>query len=142
MPVWDSEAKIAAGNNNAGSLALVTGLTTSPAIPFQEPQTVDKNWRGVRRVGTLGHSRFAGTKRCQWMFSLLWLVQRNYLIATFESLNNGEVTIRHTFDGLTWANYDAVIQVDEIGNYQHVAETQYGFALPNFVLSFSRLEAL
>lgn len=142
MPEWTSEAKIAAANNNAGSLALVTSLTTTPAVPFMEPLTVPGNFRGVRRVGTLGHSKFAGYKRAEWVFSLLWLVQRNYLISTYESQNNGEVTIRHTFDGLTWANYNAVIQVDEIGNYQPQTETQYGFYLPDFKVRFIRLEAI
>lgn len=142
MPEWTSEAKIAAAYNNAGALALVTSLTTSPVIPFQEPQTVDRNWRGVRRVGTLGHSKFGGFKRCEWLFSMLWNVQRLHLISTYESMNNGEVTIRTTFDGVSWANYNAIIQVDELGNYKHVAETQYGLAIPDFVLKFARLEAL
>lgn len=144
MPEWVSDAKIAAANNNAVGLVLVTALTTSPVIPFGEPKTIAHNWRGAKRVSAgTGQIRRAGFKRCEWHFPMLWVTQYTFLIATYESANSGQVTIRTTFNGIAWANYNAVIDCGDLGDYgETIAETQYGFYVPNYILRFSRLEAV
>lgn len=144
MATWDSEAKIAAAYNNAAGLTLVTALVTSPVIPFQEPKTVPYTWRGVRRVSAgTGQIRRAGFKRLEWRFDILWVVQYMHLVSTFEATNSGQVTIRTTFNNITWANYNAVIDCGDLGDYgQVLAETQYGLAIPQYVLRFSRVEGI
>lgn len=138
MPEWTSEAKIAAGYNNAGSLALVTSLATTPAIPFLEVQTLKGNRRGVPRVATSGVPRRSGSKSTQWVSSLLWVVQFTYLVANYE----GKVTIRTTLNNVTWANYNAILDCRDMADYEVVPETGYGQALDNFIWYFTRLEAI
>lgn len=144
MAVWTSEAKIAAANNNAAGLALVTALVTSPAIPFAEPRVVPYTWSGTKRVSAgTGRIRRAGFKRLEWHFDILWVVQFKHLYDTYASLNDGQVTIRTVFNNVTWANYNAVLDIGDIGDYgEIIPEGKYGMAIPNFVAYFSRVEAI
>lgn len=144
MATWTPETKIAAGNNNAAGLALVTALVTSPAIPFVEPRVVAHTWSGAKRVSAgTGQIRRAGFKRLEWHFDFLWIVQFKHLYDTYQSLNSGQVTIRTVFNNVTWANYNAVLDIGDIGDYgETMFEGKYGMGIPRFIAYFSRVEAI
>lgn len=137
MPEITTNTQIAAGNNNAAGLALVTSLSAS-GIPFLEPQSVNKSSYGSLRVKANGAPDYSGYKSLQWVSGVLWLPQFAYLRANYE----GPVTIKAPFEGVTWANYNCVLTLGSIEDYELVNETQYGWAIVNFVWRFSRVVAL
>lgn len=131
---------IAAGNNNAAGLTLVTALSVPAAIPFLEVTSIGNWQRGLAKVpaGT-SVRKFTGFQSVEWISSLLWLQQWEYLKDTFE----GQVTIRTlTDDDDTYANYNAVFYCGQLTDYEKVRVGQYGKAILNFRWIFSRLEAL
>lgn len=137
MPELTTDTQIAVGNNNAAGLALVTSLSAS-GIPFLEPQSISKQSRGELRIKANGAPDYSGYKRIEWVSGLLWLPQWAYLRANYEGL----VTIKTPFEGTTWSTFNAVLTLGNIEDYELVNETQYGWAIRNFVWRFSRVEAI
>lgn len=137
MPLLTIDTQIAQGNDNAAGLTLVTSLSAS-SISFLEPLTIFKPSRGQVRIKADGTSGYAGYRSLQWKSGLLWLAQFEYLRANYE----GPVTIKSTFEGVTWANYNAVLTLGNIEEYELVNETQYGWAIVDFIWRFTRVEAL
>ena len=137
MPELTVETKIAAGNNNAAGLALVSSLSAS-GIPFLEPLSISKQSRGELRVKANGVPDYSGFKSLQWTSGLLWLPQWAYLRANFE----GPVTIRCPFEGTTWSNFNGVLTLGNLEDYELVNETQYGWAIKDFRWAFTRVSPL
>lgn len=139
MPIVTFEAKIASGYDNVAGLTLITSLSAS-SIPFMEcNELVDVAYtRGQAKVSTTGRVRYAGYPSKTWVSSLLWLPQWDYLRSTYE----GEVTIRTRLNGNTYANYNAILTLDEWGQGGTVAEAKYGNAMNNFRWLFTRVRAI
>lgn len=137
MPLLTVETSIAAGNNNAGSLALVTSLTAS-SIPFLEPLSIGRVKNGELRVKANAAPNYSGYRTIEWVSGLLWLPQFAYLRANYE----GPVTIKSPFEGVTWANYNAILTLGNIADYDVVNETEYGWAIKDFVWRFTKVQAL
>ena len=139
-----TDYKLAAGHNNAAGLTLVTAITdgTNRLI---EPQVYGNLTRGVRRVRANGATSFAGFPSIEWRFGYLTVGQWNYLYSTYENgaATKGLVTVRLAIYGTTFANYNAVISLQdpiemEFANLLDPATAVY----LNPVVTFSRLEAL
>lgn len=128
------EAKIAAGHDNVGSLALVTSLSAG-GIPFIEVSTPAGYFRGQKRVKANGTTGFAGYNGKRWTSGLLWLPQWELLASTYQ----GPVTIRTWLGGVTYANYNALLDFDEQDQFQVRNTTKYGHALVDFVWKFTDL---
>lgn len=137
MPLLTVETSIAAGHDNAAGLALVTSLSAS-SIPFLDLQSIGRVTRGNLRVMANGAPDYDGFKSIEWVVGLLWLPQFAYLRANYE----GPVTIRSPFEGVTWANYNAILTIGNISDYEAVNEVQYGWAIKDFVYRFTKVQAI
>lgn len=105
MAFLTNNNQIAAGNDNAGGLALVTTLTDGNGIYFQEPlRWLDKQSRGLRVTRTNSTVARQGKQRLQW-YSPVLLAQYEYLVDNYEGL----VTIKTSFYSETFANYNATL---------------------------------
>lgn len=133
------EGKIAVGNDNAAGLTLITSLTAS-SIPFV--QTMELNTRsyvrGEPRTSTSGLNRHAGYPSKEWLSSVLWLAQWEYLVTTYE----GAVTFRTRLTGASYANYNAVLRVGDWGENGVIMESKYGSAMIDFKWMFTRVRAI
>lgn len=134
MPEYTIEAKIAAGHDNVGGLALITSLSAS-SIPFIEVSTPARYFRGQKRVKANGTTGFAGFNGKHWTSSLLWLPQWELLASTYQ----GPVTIRTWLGGVTYANYNALLDFDEQDTFEPANTARYGWALVDFVWKFTDL---
>lgn len=137
MPELTDLTSIAAGHDNAGGLALITSLSAS-SIPFIETLSVPKPTYGNLRTKANAAPGYDGFKSIQWTSGLLWLPQFALLRSTYEGL----VTIKSPFEGVTWANYNAILTIGNISEYEVVNETRYGFAIVNFVWRFTKVQAI
>ena len=131
------DAKIATGLNNVAGLQLLTDLSVS-SIPFIEVRTMANVNRGLPRTMTSGIVKRSGYANTRWISGLLWLVQFEHLLTTYE----GEVTIRTTFNGITYANYNAVLDCGNLSDYTLIYDAKYGQAVQDFVWNFTRLELI
>lgn len=134
-----SDAKIAAGYNNVAGLTLISSLSAG-GVSFLEPYEYpdDSYERGQPRVMTNGVRRFEGYPVRRWVSGVLWLAQYELLRATYE----GPVTVRTRLFGATYANYNAVLRLPELGELSLFNETRYGMAAQGFVWTFARLQAI
>jgi hypothetical protein len=134
-----SDAKIAAGYDNVGGLTLITALTAG-GVFFVEPLEYpdDSYDRGVPRVFTNGIRRFEGFPTRRWLSGVLWLPQYELLRTTYE----GPVTFRTRLFGTTYANYNGILTLPELGELDVVNETKRGLAAQNFVWTFTRVRAI
>jgi hypothetical protein len=105
--------KLAAGYNQAGSLATLEGILPSGDIFAFQPvsggfQDYDP---GVLKIGPTGEYRVGGYASTVWRLSFVTAKQEAYLRDTFcSSGHSGEVTMRtDTVTALSFANYNAVI---------------------------------
>lgn len=137
MPELTTETKIAAGYGNTGGLALITSLSAS-GIPFLEPRTIGLSSRGERRVKANGVGDYSGFKTIRWRSGLLWLAQYEYLITNYE----GPVTLRSTFTGVTWSNFNGVLTLPSLNEVEVINETQYGWAIKEFDWVFTRVSSI
>ena len=104
MAYMTTNYQIAAGNNNAGGLALVTSLTDANSIALQEPRGITDQSRGLRVRRANRTVARQGLSWVRW-FSPVLLAQYEYLKDNFEGL----VTIKIAFHSETFANYHAVL---------------------------------
>lgn len=134
MTLYTIEAKIAVGANNVAGLALVTSLTAG-SIPFEEVQTPARYSRGEKRMKANGRADYTGFSAKQWTSSLLWLPQWELLASTYQR----DVTIRTWLGGVTYANYSALLDFDELDEFEPIPTVEYGWAIPNFTWRFTDL---
>jgi len=136
-----NDYQIAVGINNAGGLALITSITDADGVAFISP-TAWSTWRrGERRIRANGTSTFAGFPSITWSFSYVTAKQMVLLRASYEGL----VTVRATLNGTTFANYNAVLQIDDNGELTPTVFSVGGYSGIGFrevVLTFTRLVAL
>jgi len=133
------DAKIAAGYDNVAGLTLITSLSAD-SIPFVEClELPDSSYvRGQTRVSTTGRVRHAGFPSKLWVSSILYLPQWEYLVSTYE----GEVTIRTRLTGNTYANYNAVLDVQDWGVGGMAILSANGNAMKDFNWLFTRIRAI
>ena len=116
MAYLTNNNQIAAGNDNAGGLALVTTLTDTNSIYFQEPEQWLRNQsRGIRVYRSNGTVARQGHNWVHW-FSPVLLAQWEYLKDTYEGL----VTIKTSFHSETFANYNAVLTLPDFNELDAV----------------------
>lgn len=97
------DTQIAAGNNNAGGLALISTLTDSNGIKFVMPRAIPTQREGVRRKQLNGPTTFIGRQSVVLESSVMTELQLTLLKATYVGL----ITIRLALSGLVYANYNA-----------------------------------
>jgi hypothetical protein len=116
MPYLTTNYQIAAGNDNAGGLALVTTLSDGNGVYFKEPQGLDKQSRGLRVYRANGTVARQGHNWVYWTSPVL-LAQYEYLKDNYEGL----VTIKTAFHSETFANYNAVLTLPDFGELDQVS---------------------
>jgi hypothetical protein len=137
--IFTTDYKLAAGHNNAGGLIPITSITDGTNA-LVEPLVLPHYLRGVPRVRCDGRRSFAGQASTAFLFSMLTVPQWHYLRTTYEGL----VTVRLTLNqGLTFANYNAVLQLPEINDLEYVINDSIAKpALSNVRVELLRLTAL
>lgn len=150
MPYLTTAYQIAAGNNNAGGLTAITSLSDANGISFVEPFGLGLQTRGQRQTRANGTIARRGFPRAIWTSNLL-LAQWEYLKDTYEAgaATAGLVTVRLALSGDTFANYNAVLTLQEFEEMEYTVFAADGtvadFTGPGFRNAqwlFTRLEAL
>ena len=101
--------QLAAGNNNAGALAVWTAIADANSVPFVMPQGKGSRNRGVKRVRLNSTEASVGFNSFTLSFTAITLAQYALLIATYEGL----VTVKIALSGTTFANFNAVLIVPD-----------------------------
>lgn len=151
MTIIIPDNQIAAGNNNAGGLTLVTSIQDSDSVNFMQVQSLPFRKRGERRYNLDGTVSFIGTESVEWLSSAMTVAQYDYILDTYEGL----VTIRHPNRTVTsgvyvFANYNAVLTMpDEVDmefvrnlRRYNLATNFSGPGYLNVVWSFKKVEAI
>lgn len=142
--------QIAAGNNNAAGLTLVTSLQDDNGINFLKVRSLPFRNRGQRRYRLDGTVAFIGAERVEWRSSAMTVAQYDYLIDNYEGL----VTIRHPTRAISgglyvFANYNAILELPDEQDLEYIqlrgSGIASGFTGPGYkdvVWVFRKLEAL
>jgi hypothetical protein len=145
MPFTTPDYKLAAGNDNAGGLVLVTSITDANGVNYVMPQGLPYRFRGVRAIALNGVMNFIGFNSAEWLFSVMTLAQYAKMLSTYEGL----VTIRHGQTSASFANYNAVLTMPDERDMDYAVLNgsvyDAGFVGPgyrNVVASLRKLEAL
>lgn len=116
MAYLTTNYQIAVGNNNAAGLALVTSLSDTNSISFQEIQhSLREQSRGLRVYRANGTAGRQGHDWVHW-YSPVLLAQYEYLKDTYEGL----VTVKTAFYSETFANYNAVLTLPDFNELDAV----------------------
>lgn len=142
MACWvTTNYQIYPGNDQAGSLAVITSYADADSVAFIEPAGIPFARRGEavsRSNGTLAQRGFASI---DWVFGWLTYKQWEYAQSNWEGL----VTIKTAANSSTFANYNAVLHLDDPADMTwgivHTP-TYNGGAFIDAPLHFIRLEAL
>lgn len=130
MDLLTDEYKWAAGSNNVGGLALISGTTPMGdepfnfgeiplALPFYNPGIAK-----IRGTGRVGRAGFASTKVG---FGYWTLPQYEYLQTTFGGallVFSGFCTLRTRVGNRGFANYNAVMNIPTPDQLTYIAEGQ------------------
>jgi hypothetical protein len=145
MVAFTPNYQIAAGNNNTAGLTAVNALTDANGVKLVYPRALPYHEEGELVIRANSTPAYRGFDTQDWLFSVL-------LIAQYELLRNtytGQVTIKTSLDGSTFANYNAAAWIDEktAGQYAYAQGSVYtsGFTGPclrGIRLHLLRLEAL
>ena len=131
MPEYDIETAIAPGWNNEAGLTLITDLTAS-SIPFIGVYSAGDYEEGEERFKANGATGYSGYPSLVWKSGLLWLPQWKYLRTNYA----GAVTIRTWTDSTVYANFNAILRVPQLRQFEKANETQYGHAVVDFTWNF------
>jgi len=144
MPCITTQYSIAQNNNNAAGLTLVTSLQDANSVYFVEPSGLPTQARGQRQTRANGTVARRGFTRQTWVSNLL-LAQWEYLKTNYEGL----VTVKTAISGSTFANYNAVLTLQDFEEMDYVVFAAdgnvAGFTGPGFRNAqwmLTRLEAL
>ncbi len=110
------DTQIAAGNDNAGGLALISSLSDSNGIYFVMPRALPGQRRGVRRKQLNGPTTFIGKNSVVMRSAVMTVLQYQLLLDTYEGL----VTIRLALDGITYVNYNAVLSMPDEADLTYI----------------------
>lgn len=132
MPAITPDYQIAAGNNNAGGLTLITSITDANSVPLLMPRGLPHRVRGERRFRVDGTTGRVGQSSTHWTSKGLLVAQYRLIIDTYEGANNGQVTIRIALSQVTFANYNATLWMPDEDDLEYVFATGSTFT-PNFV---------
>lgn len=110
------DTQIAAGNNNAGGLALISTLTDSNGIKFVMPRALPGQRRGVRRKQLNGVTTFIGNNSVVMISSVMTVLQYQVTLDTYEGL----ITIRLALDGITYADYNAALTMPDEADLTYI----------------------
>lgn len=131
MTLYTIETAIAPGWNNEAGLTLITDLSAS-SIPFLDVYTVGDYEEGEERYKANLTTGYAGFPSLNWVSGILWLPQWKYLRTNYA----GNVTIRTWTDDTTYANYNAVLRVPQLRQFEKMNEVRYGHAVIDFTWIF------
>ena len=137
MPEYTIETAIAPGWNNAAGLALITSLSAS-SIPFLDVSTAGDYEEGEEKFKSNGVTGYSGFPSLIWTSGLLWLPQWKYLRTNYA----GPVTIRTWTDSTAYANFNAILRVPQLRQFDKANETRYGHAVIDFTWIFTIKAAL
>lgn len=137
MPEYTIEAAIAPGWDNEAGLTLITALSAS-SIPFIEVYNVGDYEEGEERFKANGVTGYSGKPSLTWVSGFLWLPQWKYLRTTYA----GYVTIRTWTDDTVYANYNAILRVPQLRQFDKTNEVRYGHAVRDFTWLFTIEAAL
>lgn len=139
-----TDYKIAAGNNNAGSLVAITSIVDANSVLFVEPLGIPQQLRGQRVTRSNGTTAHLGFSRAVWTSNLL-IAQWEKVVSTYEGL----VTVRLALSGTAFANYNAVLVMQDFEEMDYVSFAAdgtnanfYGAGFRGALWTFTRLEAL
>lgn len=142
MACWVTTSyKIYPGNNQAGNLALVTSYTDTSSVAFIEPGGIPHARRGSPRTRSNGTTARVGFASIDWIFGWMTFKQWEYAKNNWEGL----VTIKAAANSSTFANYNAVLRLDDPADMTFgivYTPTYSGGAWINAPLHFTHLEAL
>lgn len=119
MACITTDYKIAAGNDNAGGLTAITALTDANSVSFVEPRGIPTQNRGLRQTRANGTIARIGKQRQVWTSNLL-IAQWEELVSTYEGANQGLVTIRTAINGTSFANFNAVLTLQDFDEMDYV----------------------
>jgi hypothetical protein len=147
MTCFAMDYQIAPNHNNVLGLTLITNLVDANSVPFIAPRGFVSSTRGERRVASNGTSKHAGFISQTWLFGYLTVAQYEYLKNTYEegAIGKGLVTIRTSLNGITYANYNAILYLPSIDSLttQTISRSIYsGNAFTNIAIEMSRLNAI
>lgn len=109
------EYQIAAGYNNAAGLVNIETIKpSSDFLYFWAPVSTDKYSPGIKRVRLDGVRARFGKASTAWPFDLMTFLQFKYIRDTYcNGGYSGKVTIRTRVGVNTYANFNAVLDMDE-----------------------------
>lgn len=139
MAYLTTDYRLAAGNDNAGGLTAVTTITDG-SYPFLEPLGLPLSSRGERVTQSNGVVTRLGYPRAVWI-SPLTMSQWVYLKDNYEGL----VTVKLALNSITWANYNAVLTLQDPEEMPFTTFTGPELVGPGFSearWTFTKLEAL
>jgi hypothetical protein len=119
---------LAAGNNNAGGLALVTALTTPSGFKFPAPRALGAYLRGVVQQRESGLLSIAGKPSIVWTWDVAETDEYYaYLSSTYCAGGlSGLVTVRtSTTQAGTYANFNAIMQIKQHGEVERNIEAAW-----------------
>jgi hypothetical protein len=108
--------QIAAGNNNAAGLTLITDITDGDGVAFVMPRGLPHRIRGDKRFrldGTVGR---VGQDSTRFVSSVMTLAQYKYVLDTYEGL----VTVKIALSQTTFANYNASLWMPDEDELEYV----------------------
>lgn len=110
MPTF-TDYKIAAGWDQAGSLALIGGITATSDVKFAEPAAQQNYSPGKPLLRLDLNTTMVGVSSQVWIMGVTWL-QYTYLRTTYCAGGyGGKVTIRTRWQGGNYANYNSVLSI-------------------------------
>lgn len=100
---------IAADHDSTGSLTDITSITPPGGTAFLELTAYSNYAPGAQSGLGSGAVRREGSAFTEWTFTLMTDAQYAYLYDTFQTVNNGKVTIRTRNYSGTFTTYNARI---------------------------------
>jgi hypothetical protein len=127
MVAFTPNYQIAAGNNNAAGLTLVSSLTDSNGVKLVMPRATPYHESGELAIASNATPTYRGFNTQDWAFTVLLLPQYELLKGTYTGL----VTVKTSINGATFVNYNASAWIDPktAGQYAYAQGSVYA---PNF----------
>lgn len=140
MAALTIDYQIAAGYNNAAGLVKISSITPSSDIPFVDPKAYNGYNPGILKIRGDGTTFYAGYGSDVWTMGYLTVAQYTYLQTTYcggAGSFTGKVTIKTRIGTVTYANYNAILNLPVPDQTEFLA----GF-FTNVQLRFTRMVAL
>jgi hypothetical protein len=126
VTTYFTDYKIAAGVSNTGGLAPIGSIVATSNIAFPEPAGAQGSYTpGIIKIRLDQQLVTVGKSRQVWLLYGLTFEQYRYLQSTYCGGGfSGKVTIRTRWQHTSYANYNAVLQLQ----HENLQETIQGYA--------------